>query len=110
MDGKILHWICNFLTERLMKVRVSNHFSSIVNVTSGVPQGTCLGPVLFLIYVNHVVSQLRCSYKIFADDVKIYLEHDFASSSAESSAMLQHDINTLTSVSRSWGLTMNIDR
>ena len=58
--------------QRTMMVKVADKFSRAVPVTSGVPQGSVLGPLLFLIYINFAVSDITCSYKVFADDVKIY--------------------------------------
>ena len=81
--------------------------SQRVEVKSGVPQGLVLGPVLFLIYVNHVVSNLQSKYKIFADDLKVYLsvKCDDCESLAQS---IQTDINILYETSLSWGLEMNV--
>ena len=56
-----------------MRVKVGSSLSYFKCVTSGVPQGSVLGQILFLIYVNHVVSGLKCDYQIFADDIKLYL-------------------------------------
>ena len=75
VSGYVLEWTSAFLTQRLMKVRVSNVLSAPWHVTSGVPQGSVLGPLLFLLYINHVVSGLTCRFKVFADDVKLYLAH-----------------------------------
>ena len=106
IDGNILNWISSFLTNRTMQVKVANSFSRSARVTSGVPQGSVLGPILFLIYINHVVSGLNCYYKIFADDIKLYL--GFTPSSCTSSQYeFQHCINKLVSTSRSWGLSMS---
>ena len=55
-----------------MRVCVKGKSSSSRPVLSGVPQGSVLGPILFLIYVNSIASDLKCDYKIFADDLKIF--------------------------------------
>ena len=74
IQGSILRWIECFLRERMMRVRVSGELSNPVRVLSGVPQGSVLGPLLFLLYIDHAVAGLTCNYKVFADDVKIYLD------------------------------------
>ena len=57
-----------------MKLVVGEQESSPIIVTSGVPQGSVLAPVLFLIYINFVVKNFTSKYNIFADDLKIYLK------------------------------------
>ena len=74
VGGNLLDWICCFLTGRQMRVSVSGSLSDPKQVKSGVPPGSVLGPILFLVYVNHVPSAISSRFKIFADDLKIYLK------------------------------------
>ena len=83
--------------------------SSWQSVSSGVPQGSVLGSVLFLVYVNHVVQRLTCKYKIFADDIKMYISSS-PGDPQTGSQDLQHDIETLVATSASWGLAMNVTK
>jgi len=73
--GKLLAWIAAFLSDRSQVVRVGNAVSNIAKVVSGVPQGSVLGPLLFLVYINDIVDIFddRVKVKLFADDVKIYV-------------------------------------
>lgn len=64
-------WIHAFLSGRTMRVSVSGIHSSVREVTSGVPQGSVLGPLLFLLYVNNLMHDSRCYWKAFADDFKL---------------------------------------
>ena len=109
IEGDVLHWIFQFLTNRKMKVRVAGKVSSVKEVTSGVPQGTCLGPILFLIFINHVCSKVSSFFKIFADDVKICVGFDLATGEYMSNA-LQRDIDLFVKVSESWGLKLNTSK
>ena len=70
--GNVLNWVSSFLSDRKMSVSVMGSSSRPRRVISGVPQGSVLGPLLFLIYVNNIASDLTCRYKVFADDLKIY--------------------------------------
>ena len=109
ISTQLCRWIQHFLTARRMQVRVHQETSSWHRVTSGVPQGSVLGPLLFLIYVNNVVSGLRCKYKIFADDIKLYLS---STPIPPGSGMLdlQRDIDLLVNTASSWGLIMNVSK
>ena len=66
-------WITDYLTNRTQEVAVGDALSSPMSVISGVPQGSCLGPVLFCLFINDLPGVVRNStIKMFADDVKIY--------------------------------------
>ncbi len=74
IQGKLLGWIRAFLTGRRQRVKVDGHFSDWLPVGSGVPQGSVLGPILFLIYINDLPLVLKwATVKIFADDLKVYV-------------------------------------
>jgi hypothetical protein len=74
LSTRFLRWIESYLIDRHQFVEVDGSASSICGVTSGVPQGSLLGPILFLIYINDICQAVNfSSIKIFADDSKIYL-------------------------------------
>ena len=111
IDGQLLSWIESFLSDRKMQVSVKGCLSSTRFVHSGVPQGSVLGPLLFLIYINHVGHKLTSKYKIFADDLKIYsCVTGTPGHYPPAAASIQNDIDILNSTSRSWGLMINREK
>ena len=113
VQGDILRWVEQFITNRLMQVSVNGQNSRPRWVTSGVPQGSVLGPLLFLVYINHIASKFKCRFKIFADDLKMYASvnnRGCTLSLDEFEAQVQADINTLCTTSESWGLHINTDK
>ena len=72
IEGKVLCWIADFLSDRKMRIMVRGEYSEWVDVISGVPQGSVLGPILFLIYVNDIPEIVNCCIKTFADDTKLF--------------------------------------
>lgn len=70
--GKLLNWIQGFLTDRQQRVVLEGTASDWVQVISGVPQGSVLGPTLFVAAVHSIPEDIRSSVKIYADDTKLY--------------------------------------
>ena len=68
INNNILKWIKVFLTTRQQKVLVEGASSPNVPVSSGVPQGTVLGPLLFLLYINDLPNEVNSNIRLFADD------------------------------------------
>ena len=58
-------------------VKLNNTFSSVSDVTSGIPQGYCIGPLLFTLYINGIIGAVQQYYSIslFADDCKLFYPH-----------------------------------
>ena len=113
IQGKILDCIHSFLSNRSMRVAIDGEKSRPREVLSGVVQGSVLGPLLFLIYINSIGSNLSCNYKIFADDLKIYacISHPNKPHPASvSNDVIQRDIDELYTTAASWGLFMNVEK
>ena len=111
VDGWVLGWLRDYLSDRKFKVVVHGSQSHHRNVSSGVPQGSVIGPLLFLVYINHVVSQLTCKFCLFVDDLKLYLASSLSKSDYLSSHdTLQSNINLLHRTSSSWGLSFSLHK
>ncbi|MFZ2539437.1 MAG: reverse transcriptase family protein [Oscillospiraceae bacterium] len=85
ISGNLLYWINAFISNRMQCVRISNTLSTWLPVSSGVPLGFVLGPLLFNLFINDICDKFtpNISAKLFADDVKIYTEiTDFNSQQA----------------------------
>ena len=72
VDSRVVVWIREFLLGRTQRVGVGGQLSEEVRVTSGVPQGRVLGPLLFLAYVNDIWRNVESTIRLFADDCVIY--------------------------------------
>jgi len=72
MDARVVVWIREFLLGRMQRVRVRGELSEEVRVTSGVPQGSVLGPLLFLAYVNDIGRNIKSTIRLFAHECLIY--------------------------------------
>ena len=98
----LYNWLCDCLTERKQKVVLNGESSSWTPVTSGVPQSLVLGPLLFNLFVNNLLSIIV----LFADNAKIY--HSIQSDSDY--LQLQQDLDNLFKWSHDWQLCFNVTK
>ena len=100
----LMTWIKSWLTQRTQSVVVDGTSSSQVSVLSGVPQGTVLGPLLFLLYINDIANKVSSSICLFSDDCILYrvikCEND--------SIILQCDPNLLSQWATLWQIKFNV--
>ncbi|KAJ8042793.1 RNA-directed DNA polymerase from mobile element jockey [Holothuria leucospilota] len=98
-----LTWISNFLKLRKQRVVVGGDFSDWVDVISGVPQGTVLGPLLFLVYINDLPDNISSEVRLFADDCVIYRQIK----NNLDQVQLQKDLNNLSEWQNKWQMHFN---
>ena len=109
IKGKMGAWIKSFLENRYQRVVVNGKPSTSAKVTSGIPQGSVLGPELFLLFINdlpEVLSTPKSTVKIFADDTKLYSEVN----NQEDYERLQNDLMNINKWADSWQLPFNSDK
>ena len=100
-----LQWITAFLKDRKQRVQLEGLLSSEVDVISGVPQGTVLGPLLFLTFINDLPDSIKHSYtKLFADDSMLFRPIK----NIADCALLQEDLSSLEQWEKCgrWNLTL----
>ena len=99
--GNLLTWITNWLSNRQQRVVINGECSNWAHVASGVPQGSVLGPILFIIYINDLDADIMSNISKFADDTKL---------GNRDSLTLQNDLNKIINWSKTWQMKFNTDK
>ena len=102
----LFHWIKEFLKERTQIVMVNGMESEPTSILSGIPQGTVLGPLLFVVYINGILDNVESHGLLFADDTKIYR----VITKKEDAKSLQDDLHELEKWSDKWLLKFHPDK
>ena len=100
----MLDWIDNFLTNCSQQVVLDGCFSGTLPVTSGVPQGTVLGPLLFLCFVNNIPQHVSNKIRLYADDILLYKVID---NDEDDYINLQKDLDNLQQWENTWQMHLN---
>lgn len=102
-SNQILNWINSFLNNRMQRVTVNGEHSEWTRVSSGIPQGSVLGPILFVMFVNDLPDSVNSCMFLFADDTKIFriIENE------EDKAILQKDLQSMEEWSKRWLLQVH---
>ena len=104
IQGQILNWIEAWLSGRQQRVILNGTKSDWKEVTSGVPQGSVLGPLLFIIFVNEIEHNLESKVLKFADDIKVVRVIE----ESKDQETLQSDLDKLVKWSESWQMKFNL--
>jgi hypothetical protein len=97
--GPLHTWLTSFLTERKMRVALEGEYSDEATVDSGIPQGTVLGPILFLCHINDLPNSVKSSVRLFADDFLLYREINN-----------ENDLENLEKWASDWGMCFNANK
>ena len=89
IEGKLFHLIESFLSNRYQRVAINGQSSPWLPIKAGVPQGSILGPLLFLLFINDLQEGLHCNVKLFADDTAIF---STVNTPTETANELEHDL------------------
>ena len=101
--GNALSWIRAFLGNRSQTVVIEGEESGSVPVSSGVPQGSVLGPILFLVFINDLPENLSSQVRLFADDTAVYL----TIGGLDDGTVLQNDLDKLSLWESQWDMEFN---
>ena len=104
VSGKLYEWFKSFLFNRRQRVILGDCVSDWSEVKSGVPQGSVLGPLLFVIYINDLPDAVDCECKMYADDSKLI------SVTLDTSNGIQSDIDAVTSWTKDWLMRLNASK
>ena len=102
----LTNWMHDFLSARTQRVIIKGELSSTGKVTSGVPQGSVLGPTLFLLYINDLPTNITCNVSLYADDTLIYQEVN----TDEEAAKFQKIIDAVHEWSQRWQMPFNVSK
>ena len=102
--GQLLRWIQNFLTGRKFQVRANSVLSKERHVKSGVPQGSVLGPLLFLVYISDMSSEMKSNVSFYADDTKMF------TNPTQNPNFLQSDLQLVELWTETWLMSLNVNK
>ena len=106
INGGVLRWVEEFLSDRTQQVCVNGINSNWMDVTSGIPQGSVLGPILFVLYINDLPTNIMSDVFMFADDTKMYR----TIRCPNDQRILQADLDNLSTWSTKWLLKFHPDK
>ena len=106
INDHICQWVNTWLTRRSQQVALDGTFSDSIAVHSGVPQGTVLGLLMFLLYINDITEHVNSPLRLFADDCLLYR----IITTKEDAIQLQHDLDQLHEWATKWQLRFNVTK
>ena len=106
ISGSLLNLFQNYLNDRKQRVVLNGSFSEFTSIESGVPQGSIIGPLLFLIYINDLEINIKSNINFFADDTMLY---SIVKDPNLSAIDLNHDLDVINKWAHQWKFEFNLD-
>jgi len=106
INGKLHDWLTTWLTKRTQQVVIDGQTSASCRVKSGVPQGTVLGPIMFLVYINDIGQNVTSGIQLFADDCILYR----IIKSPHDEQALQEDLTRVSNWANIWQMRFNVNK
>ena len=104
ISGPLLDWFQSYLSQRFQRVATEGCASEFLEIKAGVPQGSIIGPLLFLIYINDIVDEIETNIRLFADDTTLHLVVDNPTRAAD---LLNSDLHKVHNWSKDWLVKFN---
>ena len=106
ISGQLLLLIQSFLSGRKQRTVLNGQSSNWGDISAGVPQGSILGPLFFLVYINDLAIGLRCNVKLFADDTSLFTVVEDSNTAASD---MNHDLDLIGQWAHTWRMSFNPD-
>ena len=107
ISGSLLEWFRSFLSDRKQRVIVEGEASVFLPIKAGVPQGSVLGPILFLIFINDLFDEVTNNFDVFADDSTLWTVIPTPSDRISAAASLNTDLVAIQAWANKWIVTYN---
>ena len=108
VDGKVLDWVRSYLASRGQRVYANDTYSAYMSIKQGVPQGSVLGPLFYIIYANDLTNVIKnCKVALYADDTVLYVANKNFDVSVQ---LMQQDIDSISNWCRVNGIMANTDK
>lgn len=105
--GVLLKWFINYLEDRYQRVVIKGQKSSLGKINAGVPQGSVLGPLLFLVYINDITNIVNNQIRLFADDTTLFITVDDPHEAAQS---MNADLDKINEWANKWLVNFNAQK
>ena len=106
VSGQLLSLVENFLKNRKQRTVLNGQCSGWGDISAGVPQGSILGPLFFLVYINDLTMDLKCNVKLFADDTSLFTIVQDPNTAASD---MNHDLELIKKWAHDWRMSFNPD-
>ena len=109
LTGNLLKWLTSYLSGRKQRVKVGESYSTTLKINAGCPQGSVLGPLLAVLYLNDLSNQTSNETLFFADDTSIYASHTSNNLMTVENS-LQKDLDAIYKYGQEWIITFNASK